>query len=259
MPLRGYGAIARGNRNHETRAGTWPRQGPAPATGVMAARRVEDVKETRMEIRQREAATAYWSRCEAALAGSRITVAASDRDGRYTWIFNAPGGVARAISSASSTAKRFRPTPRQRLPAPRRRCSQAASRSEIELELGGERGPRWFDVTRASALRARPDDRHRRLVHRRHRPQGAGGAPPHRAAGARAPLQESACGDPGDRAADGGERRRRRQRFVSRFNGRIFSLSRAHDVLTDADWRGARIFDLVRSQIALYAENRWRR
>lgn len=46
------------------------------------------------------------------------------------------------------------------------------------------------------------------------------------------------------------------QQFVSRFNGRIFSLSRAHDVLTDADWRGARIFDLVRSQIALYAENR---
>jgi two-component sensor histidine kinase len=27
-------------------------------------------------------------------------------------------------------------------------------------------------------------------------------------------------------------------------------------VLTDADWRGARIFDLVRSQIALYAESR---
>jgi two-component sensor histidine kinase len=46
------------------------------------------------------------------------------------------------------------------------------------------------------------------------------------------------------------------QQFVSRFNGRIFSLSRAHDVLTDADWRGARIFDLIRSQIALYAENR---
>jgi two-component sensor histidine kinase len=46
------------------------------------------------------------------------------------------------------------------------------------------------------------------------------------------------------------------QQFVSRFNGRIFSLSRAHDVLTDADWRGARIFDLVRSQIALYAESR---
>ena len=44
--------------------------------------------------------------------------------------------------------------------------------------------------------------------------------------------------------------------FLSRFNGRIFSLSRAHDVLTDADWRGARIFDLVRSQIALYAEDR---
>jgi hypothetical protein len=36
------------------------------------------------------AAQAYWSRCEAALAGSRITVAASDREGRYTWVFNPP-------------------------------------------------------------------------------------------------------------------------------------------------------------------------
>ena len=36
-----------------------------------------------------------------------------------------------------------------------RRCSRAASRSKIELELTGERGPRWFDVTRPSALRAR--------------------------------------------------------------------------------------------------------
>ena len=44
--------------------------------------------------------------------------------------------------------------------------------------------------------------------------------------------------------------------FLSRFNGRIFSLSRAHDILTDADWRGARIFDLVQSQMALYAEDR---
>jgi two-component sensor histidine kinase len=44
--------------------------------------------------------------------------------------------------------------------------------------------------------------------------------------------------------------------FLSRFNGRIFSLSRAHDILTDADWRGARIFDLVKSQLALYAEDR---
>jgi two-component sensor histidine kinase len=46
------------------------------------------------------------------------------------------------------------------------------------------------------------------------------------------------------------------QQFLTRFNGRLFSLSRAHDVLTDADWRGARIFDLVHSQIALYAEDR---
>ena len=38
--------------------------------------------------------------------------------------------------------------------------------------------------------------------------------------------------------------------FSSRFMGRIRSLALAHDVLTDERWRGATLFDLVRSQLS---------
>jgi two-component sensor histidine kinase len=126
---------------------------------------------------------------------------------------------------------------------------------DLELELSGDRGPRWYDVrVRARFERGRAvgtvasfvditdrkvQEEHLKIVLRELA---------HRSKNLLAVIQgiarqtaESASSTP---------------QFVSRFNGRIFSLSRAHDVLTDADWRGARIFDLVRSQIALYAENR---
>ena len=38
--------------------------------------------------------------------------------------------------------------------------------------------------------------------------------------------------------------------FSSRFMGRIRSLALAHDVLTDERWRGATLFDLIRSQLS---------
>ena len=38
--------------------------------------------------------------------------------------------------------------------------------------------------------------------------------------------------------------------FSSRFMGRIRSLALAHDVLTDERWRGATLFELVRSQLS---------
>jgi two-component sensor histidine kinase len=43
------------------------------------------------------------------------------------------------------------------------------------------------------------------------------------------------------------------EEFGQRFTGRLMSLSRAHDILTDANWRGAALNDLVRSQVLLFA------
>jgi two-component sensor histidine kinase len=41
--------------------------------------------------------------------------------------------------------------------------------------------------------------------------------------------------------------------FGSRFVGRIQSLALAHDVLTDESWRGATVFNLVRSQLSAFS------
>lgn len=196
----------------------------------------------------------FWSRCEAALADSRITVAASDRDGRYTWVFNGPdqlsGDVAGKLDSdvLSSNAAKL-------LSEVRREVIASGESREIELQLEGGQGTRWYDV------RVRPHHQHGRTVgtvasmvdvtdrkvqeeHLRIVLRELA----HRSKNLLAVIQGIAR-----QTAEGAAST---QQFVSRFNGRIFSLSRAHDVLTDADWRGARIFDLVRSQVALYAESR---
>jgi two-component sensor histidine kinase len=203
-----------------------------------------------------EAASAlnHWSRCEAALAGSRITVAASDREGRYTWIFNPPTELAADI--LGKTDRDLMPTDAAAaLAAARERALASGEPRELVLELTSERGPRWFDarvmahrqqgrtvgtvVSLIDVTDRKVQEEHLRIVLRELA---------HRSKNLLAVIQGIAR-----QTAKGASSI---QEFVSRFNGRIFSLSRAHDVLTDADWRGARIFDLVRSQIALYAESR---
>jgi two-component sensor histidine kinase len=200
------------------------------------------------------AALAAWSRCEAALHGSRISVAANDREGRYEWVFNPPAELAADIVGMRD---------RDILPADtadtlsvaREAVLASGEAREIELELAGERGPRWFEVrvlphrhagevigTVSSMIDVtdrKIQEEHLRIVLRELA---------HRSKNLLAVIQGI--------ARQTAESASSTQQFVGRFNGRIFSLSRAHDVLTDADWRGARIFDLVRSQIALYAESR---
>ena len=195
-----------------------------------------------------------WSRCEAALGGSRITIAASDRHGRYTWVFNPPAdffqgpdgafdGDALPVEAAEALAEA------------KRSVLASGDATELELELKNERGTRWYDVrvrahrdqgqiigtvaTMIDVTDRKVQEEHLRIVLRELA---------HRSKNLLAVIQGI--------ARQTAESASSTQQFVTRFNGRIFSLSRAHDVLTDADWRGARIFDLVRSQIALYAESR---
>jgi two-component sensor histidine kinase len=236
--------------------------GPAGATqalaeagsdfGVMAAKRVGEDEPGRLE--EMAAATAQWSRCESALSGSRITVAAADLDGRYTWIFNPPADFPHDVVGKDD---------RELLPADAALALAAAKSEalasgearEMEIGLPSERGTRWYDA-RVRVHRHRDEvvgtvvsliditdrkvqEEHLRIVLRELA---------HRSKNLLAVIQGIARQTAQSASSI--------QQFVSRFNGRIFSLSRAHDVLTDADWRGARIFDLVRSQIALYAENR---
>lgn len=219
----------------------------------MAARRVQGGAELEL-IEEAASAKARWSRCEAALAGSRITVTAADRDGRYTWMFNPPGGFPDDI--IGKLDREFLPADAaEALSTAKDAVLSGGEPRELELELAGEHGPRWYDVmVRAHVEHGRTigtvasivdvtdrkvQEEHLRIVLRELA---------HRSKNLLAVIQGIARQTAESAAST--------QQFVSRFNGRIFSLSRAHDVLTDADWRGARIFDLVRSQIALYAESK---
>ena len=217
----------------------------------MAARRTQNGLKPSVE---KAGARQSWSHCEAALLDSRITVAASDPEGRYTWIFNAPEGFPDQIVGKLD-AELFAPEEAMALASAKQEVLESEEPRELEVQILGERSPRWYDVRmRVESQRGRVvgtvasfidvtdrkvQEEHLRIVLRELA---------HRSKNLLAVIQgiarqtaESASSPP---------------QFVGRFNGRIFSLSRAHDVLTDADWRGARIFDLVRSQIALYAENR---
>jgi two-component sensor histidine kinase len=188
------------------------------------------------------------------LAGSRITVAASNLDGRYTWIHNATGEMpSEVIGKADRDVLTLDAA--EAVSRAREAVIAGGEARELEIQLEGERGPRWYDVrirreseggrvigTVASFVDVtdrKVQEEHLRIVLRELA---------HRSKNLLAVIQGI--------ARQTAESASSTQQFVSRFNGRIFSLSRAHDVLTDADWRGARIFDLVRSQVALYAESK---
>jgi two-component sensor histidine kinase len=226
---------------------------PSHSFGVMAATRIPDGDKPSSEG-VATASSALWSRCEAALAGSRITVASADRDGRYTWIFNPPAELQSEVIGKSDTDI-LPADPAAALATAKRKVVASGEASEIELELTSDRGTRWYDVrvraqvaegevvgtvaTLIDVTDRKVQEEHLRIVLRELA---------HRSKNLLAVIQGI--------ARQTAESATSTQQFVSRFNGRIFSLSRAHDVLTDADWRGARIFDLVRSQVALYAERR---
>ena len=217
----------------------------------MAARRIPNGTETNGGT---ASAREYWSHCEAALADSRITVAASDPDGRYIWMFNSPEGFSAEIVGKLDREV-LTPEAAEALAGAKREVLASEEPREIELHILSDRGPRWYDVRIRAERRGgrtvgtvssfidvtdrKVQEEHLRIVLRELA---------HRSKNLLAVIQGI--------ARQTAESASSPTQFVSRFNGRIFSLSRAHDVLTDADWRGARIFDLVRSQIALYAENR---
>jgi two-component sensor histidine kinase len=196
-----------------------------------------------------------WSRCEAALAGSKITILAADLRGRLTWVFNPTTAFPNA-SLGRTDIEAFAGPQGKTLAAARVQAVSSGGARELELAFASGHAMRWYEVSirphrengkLVGTVAAFVDitdrkvqEEHLRIVLRELA---------HRSKNLLAVIQGIAR-----QTAAGGASTV--QEFLNRFNGRIFSLSRAHDVLIDADWRGARIFDLVRSQIALYAEGR---
>jgi two-component sensor histidine kinase len=221
-------------------------------TGVSSQKTKAQTPERRGRPQQARA----WPRCEAALEGSRISILSQDREGRFTWVFNAPAGT-RAEAFIGKREDEVLPAAAAHpVRAARQRVLASGGCEEIEVAIDDGRMARWFDVglrperdasgavigTVASVVDVsdrKIQEEHLKIVLRElaHRSKN---------------LLQVIQGI----ARQTAESARSTDQFISRFSGRIYSLSRAHDVLTDADWRGARIFDLVRSQVALYAQPR---
>jgi PAS domain S-box-containing protein len=197
-----------------------------------------------------------WARCAAALDGSRISILSQDPQGRFTWVFNPPAGSRTEAFVGRNEFEVLPAEAAEQVEAARLRVLETGESEEIEVEIEQGRSAHWFDVcirperdeggtiigTVASAVDVtdrKVQEEHLKIVLRElaHRSKN---------------LLQVIQGI----ARQTAESTVSTEQFVSRFNGRIYSLSRAHDVLTDADWRGARIFDLVRSQVALYAQPR---
>jgi two-component sensor histidine kinase len=188
------------------------------------------------------------------LSGSGITVAAADLEGRYVWMFNPPAEFPDDIVGRFDH-EALPPAAARLVADAKRSVVEAGEAQTFELEFSGESGPRWYTVgvrphyvagrlvgTVASFIDitdGKVQEEHLRIVLRELA---------HRSKNLLSVIQGIAR-QTAETASSTGQ-------FLNRFNGRLFSLSRAHDVLTDADWRGARIFDLVHSQIALFAEDR---
>lgn len=192
--------------------------------------------------------------CESALVDSRISLAACDLDGRYLWAFNPPGEIDGELRGRFDRDVMPHDTAIV-LSQAKQAALDSGEPQSLQIRLGGEHGPRWYDVairlhhengetvgtviSLVDATDSKVQEEHLRIVLRELT---------HRSKNLLAVIQGIARQTAAGALST--------QQFLSRFNGRIFSLSRAHDILTDADWRGARIFDLVRSQMALYAEDR---
>src|SRR5688572_10730508 len=102
----------------------------------MPAKRVHDGAEPEM-TGDAASARALWSRCEAALDGSRISVASVDLDGRYTWMFNPPAELAADVIGKSDEEV-LPADSAQTLIAARNSVLASGEPSEIELELKSE-------------------------------------------------------------------------------------------------------------------------
>lgn len=227
--------------------------------GGSVVRSEETDNETRRSGHRRdEEARLAWAFCRAGLEASNISLAAQDLDGRFIWVLNPPLGVGGEGVIGKIDSDILPGEAAGQVAEARRAVLNGGLEKDFVVEIADDGlGSRWYEVmirarreelsgdvigTVATAIdvtERKVQEEHLRIVLRELA---------HRSKNLLAVIQGIAR-----QTADSAHTT---DEFVSRFNGRIFSLSRAHDVLTDADWRGARLFDLVRSQVALYASDR---
>jgi two-component sensor histidine kinase len=184
------------------------------------------------------------------LAGA--TLSGQDRDLRYTWIENPVPQFGSAEVAGKADEDVLSPSTAAVVVPVKRAVIDAGKAQRVEYceEIGGE--PQWFDLRIEPELdadgtvsgltcaciditeRVRWEEHQRILLLEL----------AHRSKNLLAVVQSL--------ANQTGKGTTSMEEFKRRFFGRLYSLSRAHEILSDYNWRGAGLRELIRSQVLMY-------
>lgn len=194
-------------------------------------------------------------RLQSAIEISNISVSSQDRDLRYAWIVNPPQKLPETHFLGRTDEEVFPAPFGSRIAGIKRQVLDRGEGLWTELPLEGTGdGARWYDIKidpwrddgggiiGVNCVSVDITDRRQTTEHLRVLLRELA----HRSKNLMAVIQsiasQTARGVP---SVD---------QFVARFSGRLQSLARAHDIITEEEWRGATLHELARAQVALYAD-----
>ncbi|WP_162914134.1 sensor histidine kinase [Taklimakanibacter lacteus] len=175
-----------------------------------------------------------------------------DSDLRYVWVNNLPAGYQLAQFIGHADEDIFSAETVNIIVPAKRRALESGEPQTVEFQMLVDGKPRWFELriapsgkdrTERGLLCAAIDIGERKQTEYHMRVLLLELA--HRSKNLLAVIQGIA-----NRT---GQTSSTIDEFNQRFSGRLMSLSRAHDILTDENWRGAAMGELIRTQVLLFA------
>jgi two-component sensor histidine kinase len=184
---------------------------------------------------------------------SNVTLFAQDSELRYLWMENAPAGVNGAAIKGLSDRDIMPEAAAQRIESAKREVLASGKGLTIEFQWPVGPGPKWYELKLAPVRDAaghikglqgavfdiserKQSETHLRILLLELA---------HRSKNLLAVIQGIS-----NQTAKSSESI---DEFTRRFTGRLMSLSRAHDILSDQNWRGAGMRELIRTQVLLFA------
>lgn len=188
----------------------------------------------------------------AAIGLSGAMLCQQDSDLKYTWINNPPAGYQSAQFIGYADEDIFPAETVNIIVPAKRKALESGEKQVVEFQLMMDGKPRWFELRIAPLDRDGPKkgllcaavdigERKQTEYHMRVLLLELA----HRSKNLLAVIQGIA-----NRT---GQTSSTIDEFNQRFSGRLMSLSRAHDILTDENWRGAAMGELIRTQVLLFA------
>lgn len=175
-----------------------------------------------------------------------------DSDLKYVWVNNPPAGYVPAQFVGMTDEDIFSSETVNIIVPAKRKALESGETQTVEFQMPVDGKPRWFELrisaigktkTRKGLLCAAIDIGERKQTEYHMRVLLLELA--HRSKNLLAVIQGIA-----NRTAQTSSTI---DEFNQRFSGRLMSLSRAHDILTDENWRGAAMSELIRTQVLLFA------